>query len=53
MKLRQGKFRLDIRERFLTDSVVNHCNRLPREVAVAPTLSEFKDHLDNVFSHMV
>ena len=50
MKLHQGKFRLDIRKRFFTERVVGHWNRLPRE---APSLSEFKEHLDEAFSHMV
>ena len=53
MKLRQGKFRLDIRKRFFTGRVVGHWNRLPREVVTAPSLSEFKEHLDDALSHMV
>jgi len=40
MKLHQGKIRLDIRERFFTERVVGHCNRLPREVVITPSLSE-------------
>ena len=53
MKLRQGKFRLDIRKRFFTERVVGHWNRLPREVVTAPSLSELKEHLDDALSRMV
>ena len=53
MKLRQGEFRLDTRERFFTKRVVSHRNRLPREVVMAPSLSEFKKHLNDALSHMV
>ena len=40
--LRQGKFRLDIRKRFLIESVIIPWNRLPREAVTAASLSEFK-----------
>ncbi|KAK4815723.1 hypothetical protein QYF61_006761 [Mycteria americana] len=53
MKLRQGKFRLDIRRRFLIERVVGHWKRLPREVVTTPSLSEFKKHLDDALNHMV
>ncbi|KAJ7396511.1 hypothetical protein BTVI_144087 [Pitangus sulphuratus] len=53
LKLCQGRFRLDIRKRFLPQRVVGHWNRLPREVVTAPNLAEFKKHLDNTLGHMV
>ncbi|GAB0184539.1 hypothetical protein GRJ2_000919200 [Grus japonensis] len=53
MKLCQGKFRLDIRKRFFTERVVNHWKSVPREVARAPSLSEFKERLDDAHSRMV
>jgi len=53
MKLHQGKFRLDIRKRFFTERMVGHWNRLSREVIVASSVSEFKEHLDNGLGHMV
>jgi len=49
----QVKFRLDIRKRFFAERVVGHWERLSREVVMAPSLSEFKECLDNALSHMV
>jgi len=53
MKLHHGKFRWDIRKRFFTERVIGHWNRLLRELVTAPSLSEFKEHLDNALSHTV
>ena len=52
-KLKEGRFRLDIRKKFFTVSVVRHCNRLPREVMDAPSLEVFKARLDGALSNLV
>ena len=52
-KLRQGRFRLDIRKKFFTQRVVTHWNRLPKEVVYAPSLEAFKARLDVALGSLV
>ncbi|KGL88024.1 hypothetical protein N301_13488, partial [Charadrius vociferus] len=52
-KLKEGRFRLDIRKEFFTVRVVRHWNRLPREAVDAPSLEVFKAGLDGALSNLV
>jgi len=52
-KLREGRFRLDIRKKFFTMRVVRHCNRLPREAVAAPSLEVSKARLDGALSNLM
>ncbi|KFV89772.1 hypothetical protein N327_04234, partial [Fulmarus glacialis] len=52
-KLKEGRFRIDIRKKFFTLRVVRHWNRLPREVVDAPSLETFKARLDGALSNLV
>ena len=51
-KLRQGRFRLDIRK-FFTQRLVLHWNSLPRDVVDAPSLEAFKARLDVALGSLV
>jgi len=52
-KLKENRFRLDIRRKFFTVSVVRHWHRLPREAVAAPSLAVFKARLDGALSNPV
>ena len=52
-KLREVRFRLDIRKKSSTVRVVRHWNRLPREVVEAPFLDTVKARLDGALSNLI
>ncbi|KFR08491.1 hypothetical protein N306_09222, partial [Opisthocomus hoazin] len=52
-KLKQGRFRLDIKKQFFIMRVVRHWNRLPREAVASPSLAVFKARLDGALSNLV
>ena len=52
-KLKEDRFRLDVRKKFFTVRVVRHWNRLPREIVDAPSLEVFKARLDGALSNLV
>ena len=52
-KLKEGRFRLDIKKKFLTVRMVRHWNTLPSEVVNAHSLEAFKARLDEALSKLV
>ncbi|GAB0178238.1 hypothetical protein GRJ2_000289100 [Grus japonensis] len=52
-KLKEGRFRLDVRKKIFTVRVVRYWNRLPREVVNAPSLEVFKARLDGALGNLV
>ncbi|KFR05657.1 hypothetical protein Y956_02777, partial [Nipponia nippon] len=52
-KLKEDRFRLDIRKKFFTMRVVRHWKRLPREAVDDPSLEAFKVRLDRALSNLI
>jgi len=52
-KLKEGRFRSDIRKKFFTTRMVKHWNRIPKEAVDAPSLAVFKARLDGALSNLV
>ncbi|KFP37750.1 hypothetical protein N324_11941, partial [Chlamydotis macqueenii] len=52
-KLKEGRFRPDIRKKFFTLTVVELWHRLPSELADAPSLETFKARLDETLSNLI
>ena len=52
-KLKEGRFRLEIRKKFFTLRVLRHWNRLYREAVDAISLEVFNARLDGSLSNLV
>jgi len=52
-KLKEAKFRLDARKKFLMIRVVRHWHRLPGEILAVPSLEVFKSRLAEALSNLV
>ncbi|GAB0184881.1 hypothetical protein GRJ2_000953400 [Grus japonensis] len=52
-KMKEGRFRLDVRNKFFTVMVVRHWHRLAREAVDAPSLEVFKARLDGALGNLV
>jgi len=52
-KLKEGRFRLDVRGKLFTERVVRCWHRLPRKAVDAPSLQVFKARLDGALSNLV
>ncbi|KFM08705.1 hypothetical protein AS27_11507, partial [Aptenodytes forsteri] len=52
-KLKEYRFRLDIRKKFFTMRVVRQWNRLPREAVDAPSLDVFKVRQDGALGNLM
>ena len=52
-KVKEGRFRVDIRKKFFTMRVVEHWHRLPREVVDVLSLETFKARLYRALSNLI
>ena len=51
--LKEGRFRLDIRKKSFTASVLRHWHRLPREMVEAPPWETCKVRMDGALSNLI
>jgi len=52
-KLKEGRFRLDVRRKLIITGLVRHRHRLPREAVDAPALEVFKARLDGALRNLI
>ena len=51
-KLKEGRFRLDLRQKFFPVRGVRPWHRLPREAVAAPSLEGFQARLDGALGNL-
>lgn len=52
-KVKEGKYRLDVREKFFTQRVLRHWNRLPRETVSVPSLGMLRTRLEGALNILI
>ena len=52
-KLKEDRFRLDIKEKYFTVRAVRHRNRLPSDMVDAPPLKNLKARLDKTLGNLI
>ena len=52
-KLKEGRFRLDVRKKYFTVRVVRHWYRLPKDEVDAPSLETFMARLDQAVGNLM
>ncbi|KFV12661.1 hypothetical protein N340_01761, partial [Tauraco erythrolophus] len=52
-KLKEGRFRLDIRKNFFMRRVVKHWYRLPRKMVDSLSLETFKVRMNRTLSNLI
>jgi len=52
-KLRHRKLQLNMRKNFFSLKMMEHWNRLPREIVESPSLEIFKTRLDDVLCSLL
>jgi len=52
-KLKQSRFKIEVRKKVFTQRAVRHWHRLPRDVVDAPSLEAFKTALDVILSNLI
>ena len=51
-KLKEGRFKIDVRKKILIQRVVRHWHRLPREAVGSPSLEVLKARLDGALGSL-